>query len=378
MSRVCKIDTYWQNVVVSFKRRLHLPSCLAWLASVMLVSLPATSALAKGGDPLAPFPVVNAITGLQNAKTMAVDSAGNIIIAGHSGSGSGSDYHIAKFKADGSGPAWPAITYGTSGDDSATAVAVDSLNNIIVTGFVWNSGTGSYDIRTIKYNGATGAEIWQHTYDTAGGNDTATAIAVDGSGDIYVAGYAFNGTNQDDFLIVKYPNGGTEPTTVSPVWVELYDDTAYAGNNNRILAIAAGSDGIAVTGYSSKGGTDFDILTRKYGFDKSLVREWRHSSDGSRDDRGVAVRMDSSGNVIVTGTVTNTANNTDIYTVKYAPGSDTPLWNNLYDSTGQDEPKGLWIDGSGDVYVAGYASTLAGHQDFFTVRYTAEIGRAHV
>ena len=324
------------------------------------------SAFAKGGDPVFPFPVVDGRTGLQYAKAMAVDSAGNIIVAGYMNTGSGNDYQLAKFKADGSGlAAWAPVSYAHSGggDDVATAVAVDAADNIIVTGNVWN-GT-NYDIHTIKYNGATGAVIWQHTYDN-GGTDTATSIALDGSGNIYVAGYAVNGAKGDDFLIIKYPSGGATPT-----WVELYDDTAYPNNNNRIMAISAGSDGIAVTGYSSKGGADFDILTRKYGFNKSLVRSWRYSSAGSGDDRGVAVKMDASGNVIVTGYVSNASNNTDIYTVKYNPGSDTPVWAQTYDGGGNDEPKGLWVDSSGDVYVTGYTTTLSGNQDFFTVHYSS-------
>jgi uncharacterized delta-60 repeat protein len=376
MSRDGNRNMNWQRVVHPFKRRFHLLPCLVALAGMMLVSMPAVSAVTKGGDLVSPFPVVDARTGLQYAKAMTVDSAGNVIVAGYMNTGSNNDYQLAKFKADGTGLAWPPVSYGTSGDDVATAVTVDASDNIIVTGNVWNGS--NYDIHTIKYCGNAnqvgcggkneGEVIWQHTYDAAGGNDTATAIAVDGSGDIYVAGYAFNGTHQDDFLIVKYPAGGATPT-----WVELYDDSDTPGNINhinRILAIAAGPDGIAVTGYSSNG-TDFDILTRKYGFDKSLVRQWRHSSAGSRDDRGIAVKMDSSGNVIVTGFVTNTANNTDIYTVKYNPGSDTPLWENSYDGNGADEPKGLWVDGSGDVYVTGYTTTLAGNQDFFTVRYSS-------
>lgn len=363
MSRDGNRNMYWQGAALSCKRRLQQLLSLVVLASLLLVGLPAASVFAKGGDPVSPFAVIDARTGLQYAKAMAVDSIGNIIVAGYNNSGTSNDYQVAKFKADGSGLAWPPVSYGGSSADIATAVVIDSSDNIIVSGTVWNSG--SYDIHTIKYNGATGAVIWQDTYDAAAGDDTATAIAVDTSGDIYVAGYAINGIHNDDFLIIKYPSAGA-----TPAWVELYDDTDAPANINRIQAITAGSDGIAVTGYSSNG-ADFDILTRKYGFDKTLVRQWRYSSAGSRDDRGVGVKMDTAGNVIVTGFISNAANNTDIYTVKYAPGSDTPLWGNIYDGNGADEPKGLWVDSGGDVYVSGYIATLAGNQDFFTVRYSS-------
>src|SRR5512133_434847 len=364
MSRDGKIHMNRQRCTLTFNRLLHQSLCLVVLVGLLLAVLPAAAAFAKGGDPVVPFPVVDARAGLQYAKAIAVDVAGNIIVVGYTDSGLGDDYQVAKFKADGSGLAWPPVSYGHAGggDDIATAVAVDSSGNIIVTGTVWN-GVNNEDIHTIKYNGSNGAVLWQDTH-VSGGRDTATAIAVDGDNNIYVAGYAFNDTRQDDFLILKYPSGGGTPT-----WVELYDDTAYPNNDNRILAIAAGSGGIAVTGYSSKGGVDFDILTRTYGFDGTFVKGWRYSSAGSRDDRGIAVKMDSAGNVIVTGMVSNAANNSDIYTVKYNPGSATPVWEQTYDGNDIDEPRGLWVDGSGDVYVTGYSTTLAGNQDFFTVRY---------
>ena len=240
MSQVGRMDTNVQSFARTCNRLLRQSLSLVVLVSLLLVILPAGAAFARGGDPVAPFPVVDARAGLQYAKAMAVDAAGNIIVVGYTDNGSGDDYQVAKFKADGSGLAWTPGSYAHTGagDDIATAVAVDSSGNIIVTGTVWN-GINNEDIHTIKYNGETGVVMWQETYVSAG-RDTATAIAVDGDNNVYVAGYAFNGTRQDDFLILKYPSAGG-----APAWVELYDDTAYPDNDNRILAIAAGVDGIA-------------------------------------------------------------------------------------------------------------------------------------
>ncbi len=46
--------------------------------------------------------------------------------------------------------------------DIATAVAVDSSNNIIVTGYS-DGGGGNYDFMTIKYSG-TGMPLWTNRY----------------------------------------------------------------------------------------------------------------------------------------------------------------------------------------------------------------------
>ena len=76
-----------------------------------------------------------------------------------------------------------------SSDDWATALAVDGSGNVYVTGYSAGSGTG-YDYATVKYN-AGGVQQWVARYDgPASGDDLATALAVDGSGNVYVTGYS--------------------------------------------------------------------------------------------------------------------------------------------------------------------------------------------
>jgi uncharacterized delta-60 repeat protein len=347
------------------RRGLRCPGQLALLALLLQLAL-ATLAIAAGGDIVAPFPQVDSQPGKQEATAMAVDGAGNCIVVGATTiGGTNNDYRVAKFKADGSGLAWTPVTFDRSGgDDTATAVAVDGNGDIIVTGYSWNGA--NFDIQTIKYAGSTGTLLWQHTFaGAANGNDFASAIAVDGTNDIYVAGYTANAAGNDDLLIIKYPAAGATPT-----WTEIHDDATYHGND-RITAIAAGTDGIAVTGYSAKSGADFDIITRKYGFDQSFIREWRRSTTGSTDDRGIAVKLDSLGNVIVTGYLT-VGTTTDLFTAKYAPASATPLWEQIYDGGYDDRPRALWVDAGDAVYVTGDTFTLNGHEDIYTVRYRAD------
>ncbi len=366
MSRDFKCSPTGQSCVTSLVPRLMPP--LVTLLSVFILF---GSAFGKGGD-LVSLPTMDVRSGDQFAKAMAVDSGGNTIVVGYTNTGAGNDYQVVKFKADGTGPAWPPATFGGNGNDTATAVAVDAYNDILVAGYSWNGS--NYDIRTVKYHGATGAVVWEQTFDdgAANGEDWATSIAVDSAANVYVAGYSFNGMKLDDFLLIKYPAGGG-----APEWVDLSDDLSYENNHNRFTAVTAGEGGIAVTGYSSKGGLDFDIITRKYGFDKTLIREWRYSSPGGRDDRGVAVKMDSAGYVAISGYLTNASNNKDIYTAKYYPSSDTPVWEMIFDNdggSGNDEPGGFWVDGLGDVYVTGSTGTLAGNTDFYTVRYSGSTG----
>jgi len=348
----------------------HLPVGKIWrhilLSAVLTVSFVA-AAFAKGGDYVAPYPVSDPLPAKQEARAMAVDSSGNILVAGYTNvSGMNNDYRLVKFWADGSGVAWRASFDKNGGDDQATAVVIDGNNDIIVTGTVWN--IASTDIHTIKYSGVDGSVLWEHTWSgAAGGIDAATSIAVDATNNIYVAGYSVNGAGNDDYLILKYPSAGSTPT-----WQEIWN-SGY-NSNDRIAAIAAGADGIAVTGASSKIGTDFDILTRKYGFDKTLLWEQRRASAGNGDDRGTAVRIDAAGNVAIGGYIANGANN-DMIVIKYAaaaPGGT--VWEKIYNGGNNDEVQALWIDGIGDIYVTGHTYTYSGNEDFYTVRYGSADG----
>jgi hypothetical protein len=139
---------------------------------------------------------------------MVVDSAGNTILTGYQlTGGTNNDYYTIKIKADGSGVAWSA-PYDRSGkDDQAVAVAVDSDNNVVVTGFAQIGS--SFDFHTIKYSGETGTVLWQKTYNgSANGNDEPAAVAVDSVNNVYIGGHTQNASGDDDYLILKYNSNG--------------------------------------------------------------------------------------------------------------------------------------------------------------------------
>lgn len=339
---------------VSASRLLLLPAAVIMFLTVCIAA-PASGA---GGDVV--WQLGDAKAGKQESKAMAVDSSGNVIITGYQ-TVANSDYYTVKMKADGSGVAWTAFFDKSGGDDQAVAVAVDSDDNVIVTGFVQ---TGlKLDIHTIKYDGTNGTVLWQHTYNgAANGNDEASSVAVDEFNNVYVGGHIQKVSGNEDYALLKYSPGG------ALLWEASYD----GGGQDRILSVAAGIDGVAVTGYSWNG-TDFDYYTIKYGFDSIVLWEKRYSSAGINNDRGLLTRTDTAGNVIVTGYISN-GSDMDIYTVKYGGAAGDVLWEATRNGGFDDEPRGLWIGANGNVYVTGYTWTLTGHYDFYTARYQGSGG----
>src|SRR6266542_3142458 len=152
------------------------------------------------------------------AFAIAIDGSGNVYVTGAS-FGSGTDYDDATIKYTASGTEEWVARYNGPGNlfDHPFAIAVDGAGNVYVTGRSIGSGT-DFDYATVKYNAADGAEDWVTRYNGPGnGADAARAIAIDGSGNVYVTGESFAGA-ETDYATIKYSQspGGTPTPTATP------------------------------------------------------------------------------------------------------------------------------------------------------------------
>jgi len=297
--------------------------------------------------------------GGESASAMDIDDSGNIYVTGRS-HGIHQDYATIKYYPNGD-TVWVRRYDGPGNeDDAAEAIAVDGSGNVYVTGYSYGSGT-SYDYATIKYypNGDT---AWVRRYDGPGnGWDFARAMALDGAGNVHMTGSSEgDGTGKDYATIKYYPNGDT-------AWVRRYDGPA--NSTDCATAIALDDSGkVYVTGFSRGDGTGNDYATIKYepNGDTAWVRRYNGPVDSTDD--GQAMALDDSGNVYVTGTSRGDGTGNDYATIKYYPNGDV-AWVTRYDGpeNGVDIPNALALNDSGNVYVTGGSYGVT--PDYATIKY---------
>ncbi len=243
--------------------------------------------------------------GEDRANALAVDASGNVYVTGYSWGGSTSDYATVKYDSAGN-EQWVARYYGQGNRLSeARDVAIDSSNNVYVTGFSRNSGS-NHDYATVKYDSA-GNEQWAKRYNgPANGYDQAYALAVDASGSVAVTGYSSN-----DYATVKYDSAGNEQ------WVARYNGPENGEDAASGLALDSSGDAY-VTGLSSNAaGSYYDYATVKYDSAGNQLWVARYNGPANNNDYAYALAVDASGNVYVTGRSSN-GNNDDYATIKYS------------------------------------------------------------
>ena len=232
---------------------------------------------------------------------IAVDPSHNVYVAGGT-----SDYVTIKYHPNGD-IAWVKSYDGPAhSSDRASGIAVDGSGNVYVTGYSWGIETYG-DYATIKYD-PDGDTLWVRRYEV-GVPDSATAIAVDASGNVYVTGYSCNMLFSCSYVTIRYDTDGNR------VWVRQFG--GYS-TTNKAYALALDSlSNVYVTGSSGVWGSGYDYATIKY--DASGNWLWSQGYNGPADstDIAYAIAVDDSLNVYVTGGSIGSGSSYDYATIKY-------------------------------------------------------------
>jgi hypothetical protein len=225
------------------------------------------------------------------------------------------------------GDAFTTIKYDTGGNEiwvahyngegtlysSATAIAMDKKGHIYVTGWSSGSGTGT-DVTTIKYD-TTGNEIWVVHYSGPGNRDAANSIAVDKEGFIYVIGISYvDGTNRDG-IIIKYDTNG------NLLWVNHYNGSGSSDDNFTDIALDK-DENIYVAGDSFGSNSNVDFVTIKYDAGGNQLWAIHYNGPGNGGDSSYSIAVNQEGEVYVTGRSRGADTYYDFATVKYVQVMD--------------------------------------------------------
>ena len=299
--------------------------------------------------------------------------------------------------ASGSG-ATVAHAYATAGTFTATLTVTD------------NAGATAIDRATVTVNDtstASGQPVWSEDRGGAGA-DVTRGVAVDSAGNTLVVGNFTGATNfgsgtlssagSGDVILGKYNSAGT------PVWAKRFggtgNDTAYAvavdrsancdnvGGTNCIVVAGnfAASADFGSGALTSAGGAD--IFVAKYSSAGAAL--WTRRYGGTSDDSAYGVAVDASGNVVVTGYFTGSADfgggtlyspffDEDAFVLKLSR-SGGYLWARNFSNTSRDIAQAVALTAGGDAVVAGWnlgafeGLQSRGKEDIFVVRLASATG----
>ena len=293
--------------------------------------------------------------------------------------------HKLRAPTDRSGPlpadatlTWNTFVGGLALPETATALAIDGSGNVYVAGYGnWTWGTpihafsGDDDAFVAKLD-SNGNLIW-NTFLGGSVSDLATALAVDGNGNIYVVGFssatwgspvrAFSGGY--DAFAAKLDSGG------HLIWNTFLGGPGINSGFDYGRALAVDTAGnVYVAGSGATWGSPVEqpfpgggaFIAR---LDSNGVLIWNTFVGG---DNGFGLAVDQSGSVYLTGgsgggswgsPIRAFSGNMDAFVAKVDSGGHL-IWNTFLGGSDYDFGYALALDLSGNVYVAGSSTATWG------------------
>jgi hypothetical protein len=242
------------------------------------------------------------------------------------------------------GSGWPQI-YDKGIEDSPCGVVIDSMGNIIVSGYTYNyinDSTQELDFLTIKYD-SEGNELWNVTYDS-GTFDMSWDVTIDSSDNIIV--YGFNATSIEEsqnlslyFRVVKYNNDGVEQ------WNLSYKNgiDSYPGG----VTVNSKNDIITTSGYGDINEPDFHCWTIKRNSEGEEL--WNQSFNEDIVSIGTDVTVDNNDNIIAGG-LSASYYGQGYFTIEYNDNGNQ-IKVNRYKKGNQ--PSAIALDSNGNIILTG-------------------------
>ncbi|MEI6852186.1 MAG: SBBP repeat-containing protein [Bacteroidota bacterium] len=292
-----------------------------------------------------------------------IDANGNVFITGTTKTANSVDIISIRYNSSGTQKWLNTYNGPASGGDAGMDLTGDASGRTYVTGYVTDTSSFS-NLITICYN-FTGAFQWATQYNyTTNLNDAGVRITLNGTT------ATATGCTQTNTTTFKYctVNFNTTSGAITSSSVGSTNNNTGINQVNDMVQDASGNIYIAGSVYNGTQNNNFDVVK----LNSSLNISWErtYNTADSLDDIANAIEVDSAGNVYVSGYVTTTTQGKNIKTLKYN-SSGTLQWEMSYNDSlnGNDEAKGMALDAYGNVYVTGYTSTDIDQANYITIKY---------
>ncbi|MCB2207899.1 MAG: T9SS type A sorting domain-containing protein [Bacteroidetes bacterium] len=206
------------------------------------------------------------------------------------------DREMLAMKLDFNGNIIWTATHAGSGNSNSKSIAVDASGNVHIAGDAWNA---SIDYCVVKFD-SNGNLVWDEFLDgdIYHNTDIAEAVLVDDAGNVYITGYNQVSSHQTDIVTAKYDQNGVFQ------WKQSYGNPSFTDNNAYYLAIA--NDGnLLVGGYSAYEnpypGSGKDYILLKYTPSGSLVWDARYDYQNFLNDHPFDFDKGPDGSVYICG-----------------------------------------------------------------------------
>jgi hypothetical protein len=299
---------------------------------------------------------------LDHGNAVTTDANGNVYVLGPTAYGDGdeSEDGMVTIKYDKNGvKLWSSRFPGRELYRTGPSIAVDASGNVYVAGRKERDvAPWAFPLEyvIVKYN-SSGAVQWSRTYEGPRKRCLSVYMAIDAASNVYVTGASLSDEGEEadfysptDIATLKFDKDGTLK------WTRRYNGAApndFDDEPNGMVVDASGN--VYITGNSQKDGR-ISSTTIKYNTDGAELWVQRYNATATSWDVGTDIIMDASGNLYVCSKnfTSSTTGETNISTLKY-DNNGVLQWVKQFDSGEDDLPGSIGIDGAGNVYVAGFS-----------------------